>query len=819
MDSLIIKRGLIVLTLLLVIIGSAVACNFLIGEDERPTVSNPDDVFMTYNGIEITNGDVYTRMKAADGMMQLMNLIDTKLLTDYMDAVTDDAIQDEILELTYETTDPIEIEHLTEAEKERMEQDYRDLVVMAGFDPDDEESEETFIRLRLAKQAYTVERYETEDDPDSIFYISTQDLSDYYYDYEMGDLFAIPVRFNSATEYRNVLRHFNLVEDYEDGWGLYTGDDPIEDVDEFDEDNTEVLDDDEVLQYYIKMYNYMNQHRDSIDENSSIEDLIALENGHFRYNQRELQELSAERDDKAYANMADYLYRSLEVEEEDDKPYSRESKSLGGDRFLFFVFDREEVPEFEEIDGDEILELRDRYIDNLVGDQQIIEAFKRLHEEEGLTIYDEAIAMTYQQQFQTRRELYSEDYDGQHIAKLDDFNVTVDEFFDYLSERIGALYATELIKEQYLLHSDYFSEHFGSNRNVFENRSQQFRDWRGELSQEKQQAVQFGIDWRVFFELQYGIATEESYLTKRVAEHLRGDYLFDRVDLTDTMPYVEDYYNNYFSLDIRQIRIYIDMNDDFMEDDIEAYLEELDESERNAFNSLLTNLEEELKQAAEDKSLNEIATEYQRALRGEDEEDDDYSRWARFKNAGIRIAHQNKGEMDYSEAKDLDEALVELYQDIYEAYQRDENVDDDEFIGRRLAKTQHQYYFVRAEKGPGFEKPSAVFDNADGDYPDALENDESMPSPAQLALYAQMRLETRRDGDSDIEMPDSVKEALEAYFKPMHDRFYSNVNFSILLIDEILEGEYSFGDNEEHHVKMFNTIRDLFYRSQFPELD
>jgi len=819
MDSLIIKRGLIVLTLLLAIIGSAVACNFLIGDDERPMVSNPDEVFMTYNGIEITNGDLYTRMKAADGMMQLANLIDEKLLAEYMDNITDEEIDEEIKYLTYETTDPVEIEHLTEAEKEQMEQDYRDLVVMAGYDPDDEESEKTFIRLRLAKEAYTVELYETTDDVDSIFYISTQDLSEYYYDYEMGDLHAIPLRFNSATEYRNVLKHFNLVEDFEGGWGLYTGEEPIGDVDDFDEDNTEALDDDQVLEYYLKMYNYLNPYRGTIDENSSIEDLIALEHEHFRYNQRELQELAAERDNTAYANMADYLFNTLNVEDEDeDKPYSRESKSLGGDRFLFFVFDREEVPAFEEVETEEITALRERYIENLVGDSQIVEAFKHLHEEKGLTIYDEGIAMSYQQQFQTRRELYSEDYDGKHIASLDDFNVTVDEFFDYLAKRIGALYSTELIKEQYLLHSDYFSNHFGDNRNVFENRSQLFRDWRRELSQEKQQAVQFGIDWRVFFELQYGIATEESYLTKRLAEHLRGDYLLDRVDLEDTLPYVEDYYDNYFSLKIRHIRIYIDMNDDFMEDDIEAYLDSLDAAERSDFETLLVHLEEELKQAAEDKTLSEIATEYQRALRGEDENDDDYSRWARFKNAGIRIAHENKGDMDYEKAKDLDAALLELYQDIYEAYQRDENIDEDEFIGRRLAKTQHQYYFVRAEKGPEFEKPSAEFDG-EGDYTEGLENADSMPNLAQLELYARMRVEDRRDGESDVKLPDHVEEAIEAYFKTMYGRFYSNINFSILLIDEILEGEFTFAENEEHHLNMFETVRDLFHRTQFPKLD
>ncbi len=816
MENVIVKRALMVLTGLIVIVGTAVACNFIIGDDDAPTVSNKDEVFLTYKGIEITKGDLYGRMLVTDGMLHLVDYIDRHLLAEEMDAVTAEEIDELITELKYGTTDPEEIERMTEEEIEELESEYRDLVVMSGYDPDDPESEEAFIRLRVAKENYTRSRYETTDETDP-FFITDEDLERFYEDYRQGDLMAIRIRFDNQNEFRSVFKHFNLVYNYEDGIGLYVGDEPIEDLrrEDFDEENTELLDDEEVLAYYIKIYNYIYPYRETLDEEKDLEDLIELDEDFFWFNQRELQELAAERDEAFFAKMSDFLYYDIE----DDRPYATNAKSIEGNRYLAYVLQRDEVTPFEDLEDEDLDALRAEYIETLVGDEETVQTMAALHEESGLRIYDQAVSAVYQQQFETAKDFFREPKDNKTLAEIDDMEITADDLYDYMVERIGILYATELAKEKHLLLSDYFTDVFGRERDVLRNRSDLMRDYRRELSETKQQVAEFGFDWQLYLALYMRVGSDRELIEQRAARRLRSDYLLDIVDVAMAYPYVEEHFENYFSLDVERIVIYLDHDEDRLDDNLAEYLESLDEAEESAFRSTVAALEGLIISESQDEDLEDIVKEYNEALRGEDDDEDDYSRWARFKNVGLRLRYEDLGELSYKDAMQHDEDFIAKLQTMYARYVEDYE-DEDKIFSDGTRMTEFGYHFILARQGENFEKPSARLTAADlGDYHEDFLNDGDIPTVEQLALYSLRELDRQRYGESDIEIPADVRDALEAYYKDAHTRLFGSVHHSIITLDNMLAGEAEIHRDEEHHLRMAETIRDLFMRMHFPYIE
>ncbi len=870
MDSLIVKRGVGIFSIILFVILASVACSILTGNDEDPNLSDPEGIFMSFNGIEITNEMVYNRMKASDGITQLINYIDQQLLADYMDEVTQEQIENEILEQTYGTSDPVEIDLLGELEKAEMEQNFRDGAIFAGFNPDDQDAIDTYMRLMLAQDEYAKTRFRTTDET-SDFYISIQDLEAFYNDYKQGDVIAIPLRFHDNVERDNVFYHFNLVRDYEGGFGLYHGDDPIEEIarDEFDEDNTDLLDDDEVLMYYIKMYNYLNQHLDPLDENATIEDLVALEREDLRFNQFALQELAAERqteDFAPYTTMSDYLFKTLRDAEND---YTVVSRSIGGDRLYFYALNYEAVPEFSELDIEtDLPALRDELIETLLSDQFVERAMFDLHRQSDLKIHDRKLALSYE--MQTGDNLFVESENSEDIVTFDGQTITVDDYFAFMVRRVGAIHALEVSKTEYMMASDYFESvysyrrFFGerATRDVWENRSEMMRTHRNDLREEKTlfnngAYAMFGISpevysWEQYLFLfgyghsirqyhrqmhgyhplmRYGFSqsdffSSEDDILRRMVEHtLRYELINDNAAFDTFYEIVELYYENYFNLNVEEIFIFMDLDMDFYPDDYLEYYDGLNNVEKNRLDTLRSLLHSELKTAVEDgEDLEDIVREYQRALRGEDETEDDYSRWARFKNAGFRLEYNdmsNDGQRSLTYVNTQNEVpeLIKALQDIYAAYQREENSDEDFLVNEALTRTQFGMMFIRAEQGARFEKPSAQFDNEDGEYNWRLENGADIPSIDQIKAYTEMLIMQHRGEETDIVIPASLMSAIRTYYEPTLNRIISDHYFSVLLMDIMRESDMHFTEDDVVHKARLESLYDVYYRRLFPELN
>jgi len=807
MDAKIIRRALIIITVIIVVLGLSFACNALTGDDSTPTVSNPDEVFLSFDGIEVTNQDLYKKMTTMDGLMHLLNFVDQDLLSDYINDVTQDDIDEEMKRLKYGTINQDEIDQMTEDELIEREQNYRDTVLVAGFDPEDEDAVENFVKLNLAKFNYALETMDSADE-DSDYYISSGDVLVYYEDNHLGDLQAIQLRFNSTTEYNNVLKHFNLVPNFEGGIGLYEGDDPIEDIasDDFTEDNTRVLDDEETLEYYIKMYNYLYQHRDALNESASAEALAGLGSDHLSFNYLDMISTGESR----LKTQADYVFKDLF---EADNDYSIQSKSIGDYRFLYYVLERTPDEVFSSLSSDERADIRIEYIESLINDEMILEIMGEMREENGFKIHDQQIASQYARE--NGIEAYESKKGSDAIATLNDTTLTTDDYFDYMSNKVGALYSVEVAKEHYLKASAYFEDTYGSNRDVWKNSSDIMKEHRQHVRSDKA-AFSNGVyqmygfspqnmTWEDFLYLGYGLADETDYLNTLVTQRLRNFYINDALSFDDIAPYIEEQFDNYFSLDVEHILIYVDLEENFQPDDFNEYLDSLDAMDQSSFDTLKAELEDVILDALEDQTMKEVITEYNQALRGENEDDSDYSKWAKFKNAGLLLKHENLSEdesLNYNNSQGLVDEFKEALVAIYADYNTAENSDEDFIYANELTTTQFGIHMIRAEQGDDFEKP------------------ETMPTAAMANDYHLMQLaEMYEDIEDESNLSDEDIEALEAYYATVYDNVFSNSNFTILMIDTMRDTSYSFAQNSAHHTNMLDTIYELFERRTFPPID
>lgn len=859
MDPKLIKRGAIVLSIIVLVIVLSVACNALQNDNSTPTVSNPDETFMTYDGYELSRENVYDRVKIMDGLSHLQNYIDTELLSnhldsDYINNVTQDEIDEQIKEMTYGTTDDAEISEFSERQIEEMEQNYHDTLVMNGFDPTDDNSVESFMRLVIAKDKYTKDMHLT-DDENSDFFVSESDLESYYSDYEQGDMQALTLRFLSSKDAENVLNHFNLVpgfenEDGDEGLGLYDDSEtPIEDVasDDFDDTNTTLLTEEETLEKYIEMYNFLYPERQQLDTNATVSDLAALDIDFFMFNQYDMQKDGEAARTSDILDLSDYLFNTLD---ENDEPFSKSSKSIGDYRYMVYELEREDVKEFDLLTSSELEDLKEAYVEDLITNEQTSSVLQALYEDNNLKIHDKKLALSYEQQF--RNDVYDEIEDNPStLATLDEFEVTADDYFNYASERVGALYSLEILKENTLFDSEYFEDTFGDNRSVFDNRSDKMKAFREHVRTDKTSFnngayANYGfspedMSWEEFLYAAYGLGGEEEYLSQLVIETIRNDFLYDEVDFTKVMDYVQEQYDNYFSLKADQLLIFVDMDENFAPDDFNDYYDGLSDTEQDEFDTMKAHLEDLIRDEIEDgETMEDIVKAYKDASRVEDDTHEDYSEWAEFKNVGLELRYENlqvqegqnqqgqpqtTEELNFNNTQNYVEEFVSALQDVYNDYNTAEFRDQDEVYASRLNTTQFGIHLIRAEKGENFEKPSAEFENTDGDYSDDLLNDEGMPTIEQLRAYSLQRNENTEaqnvggDGEAEYtEMSEALYNAVDTYASSSYGRLFSNINHSIHTID-MIQDDAQFEENNQSHNEMYETIRELFERRTFPPLD
>ncbi|MBN2504452.1 MAG: hypothetical protein JXB20_03810, partial [Bacilli bacterium] len=207
MKSVLTKKIVITFSVLITIVLAAVIVAFATGNTNYPSLSDPDAVF--YERLDgdgnvlytITNKEIYEKIKEDDGMQQLTFLVDTRLLQDYLAALTDAEIQDRIKELKYGTSDDTEIAEIDAETKTQLENDYRLNMVISGYAGNEDE----YASLLLAREAYVRDAIIENED------ITDLEIAKEYINNTFEDIQAVRIRFMSSGDATHVLQKFNLL--------------------------------------------------------------------------------------------------------------------------------------------------------------------------------------------------------------------------------------------------------------------------------------------------------------------------------------------------------------------------------------------------------------------------------------------------------------------------------------------------------------------------------------------------------------------------------------------------------------------------------
>lgn len=708
----------------------------------------------------------------------------------------------------------------------------------------------------------------------------------------------------------------------------------IEDVDVFTSNNTIELSEQEILGYYIEMYNYVyGLYRDTLPLNATAQELTALNNDFLNFNFDEVY-----KDSNA---LATYIFKT--ISDLNDKVYSLEPQAVSSSTSTFYymvykldepekldlaeiVFDLIEetivlpenvvtdielpatseygatitwtsadtkvisnagvvispdvaskvdmnytikvlgetrtgkinlniLPTGEDSEVEEVNQtfpelktlindntLYDQIIEDLVeakvygsnGSTNVTQKLKSLRQDANLTIYDYYLALDYSQIDQENE--WDSKGDKSLVATLsldaeseELTEISADDLFEYALSKNPGIYTMYASQVEELVNSEFYTEIFGTQTNLKRNSSVRMEEMYEAIASAKQYYTyikslyeQYGMQYNFdtfadYSYSQYGTKTElallEHFVTRELQPYLINSILEEYDIVEELFDIVEENYENYFSLDVVQLLIFIDFDEDGRPDDYKEYIDSLTPAELTSFNSLLASLEIAIDEF--DGDFSELVKEYQEASR------EDIT-WGVFKQNGFLLLTEDLNVQDEEEenvthsltysgeygikdsfADEFTDALIALYQE----YQLEQNQSLSELLSD-LVKSEFGEHLILVSKGDDFEQFSAKFteDDADGmTYSEAAFNDSDKPTLEQMELYATYRFyEMVYDmTNADIEekygivvpkIPASVNEALDFYFDDVLSNFYVIGTVNISLAQSLANG--NFVDNQ-----------------------
>ncbi|PKK94714.1 MAG: hypothetical protein CVV60_05055, partial [Tenericutes bacterium HGW-Tenericutes-5] len=414
-----------------------------------PEITNPDKVFYSTDDYEITYQELYNSVKINDGLNQLLAMIDTDLLSDYMLEVTQTEIDNKRLKLTYDTDDQEVIDDLDEETRQERIQNFIDQMFLLGY----QESEiDDYVRLVIARENYVIDYMISEDSVEETWHIGPNQIAQYYDVTYEDDIQSIKIKFESEADASRIMRSYNLIS--KNGKILiYTGEKPLEEVPSYllNETNTQELNDAEILEYFLKMYNDVySGFRTEIEETSTYQDLL------------ENEDLTLNYDDISGFNksLAEFIFVSLgnyeDYESEEDTTayytYKPERFYSGRDTAYYMILNLTAQEKFDTKDFDgtkaELVAIMGEDLYNEV-QQEIVDLnfssssfiprrmaeLRAMHE---LRIHDYYLATDYKA-IDTGFEI---DQEGSSsiVASYDDKTISANEFFAYAMNRNAGMY-------------------------------------------------------------------------------------------------------------------------------------------------------------------------------------------------------------------------------------------------------------------------------------------------------------------------------------------------------------------------------------------
>lgn len=811
-----------------------------------PGLTNPDAVFLDLGDYQITYRDLYNEVKTNDGLNQLLMLIDEDLLGDYLDNVTAEEIENRTKKLIYGTEDDDEIADMDADELEEKERAYEESMYLLGFG----DNSEDYVRLVVARENFAVDQMTDPDNSDEAWYAGPESVAEYYELRYHPDIQTIKIRFLSETDAKSVLRSFNLVS-MSGELRRYIGETPLAQVpsSQLNDDNTESLTDSEVLAEFVALYNYVyGDFRDLLATDASLEDLLALDSLAIAY------------DDLAEANksLADFVYDTLGsydafVNEDDDLGYyTYEPVKYYGSRdtsyYMILNLAKTDKVDVEDFEGDEAdlvaLIGQDNYdaveqeiIDmNLSAQSFVSQRMADLRSEHSFALYDYYLGIDYS----NIDGSFEVDPEGHltNLASYDDVIITADDLLTYALNNNAPLYAIYAAQTKAVMAAHfedvycvYEGAEDGCEYDPEENPSEKMTEhWDNFAQLEEQFLASYYASYYEFEEylyLAYGVKNDyEMMMDYYVKATLQPFIIYDEIlkddyaILDELMRLMQPYYDNYFSLKVEHILIYIDRDENGTPDDYEDFYAELED--QAAHDQKLADFKAAIDAylADNDDDFSELVKAYNKARR-EDET------WGEFKRYGFMLLTESLGNLNYKDSVATYEtpfvdALIDLYQD----YILENNEDEAFLYATSLVETTYGMHLIKAEQGNDFDKPTANFrmtydDDLNPEYLPGMVNQGDEITLAQLKIYADYRFSVISYGNGNIlemyglerpAIPKTVMDAFEAYVSSMYDGLYVVGYLNNIIINQFADATYS------HEIASYTDITEAAFRQRLTDI-
>jgi hypothetical protein len=813
MSKAIIVRASIVLGVLILAILIPVGLEAFSQKEDTPTLSNADDIYLTVDGVEITNGDLWKTMKNVDGIDYLNDYVLEYLLATEIEQVSQDEIDAEVRYLTYLTEDEDLIAEIMA--NEDIHADYVDAfrqnLIVQGYDPDDTTSVGDYVRLSIAQKNYTIGVIDAAVDGDNYF-VSEEDVELYYDANTYGDVCSIDVRFSNSTEVTTVFNELSIVLNYEGGIGEYIGQLPIENELTFDSKNTLELDEDSVFAFYIKMYNLMNPWEETIPPTISQEDYCANYADLAVKDYTDMTENNSSQ--HPLYQLAGYIFNDLETGE---FTYTN-TKEFGDFTMMSFKVSQDEVPAYETLTDTEKAEVRTEVVENRATDTIIGILMAKLVEDAGFEILDPQLALKYEFNSGTA---FDNNGSKTLIAKIDEKDITVDEFFSYMKDRIGVFYSVEVAKSKLLLSSDEYVELYGEETNYFKSNNEEMKQHVADLEEMKGlfgsgYYANYGyssatMTWEEFMFLAFSLETESEVLENMfIIPAIQNIIMHDQIDYVDTVTYMQDQVDTYYSLTVQHLLIYLDFDYDFEPDNFEDYQDSLTVTEADELNMLFVDFRDLVLEKVNDDELTfeEIVEEYTKTLLSDDD-----AEWAQFKQAGFFIKTEDLGEIDQTTGVALDETFAVSLKRMYDVVV---DLEEETYNDDRLTFSQFGVHYISVGQGANFEQFTAEFVDTDGEGDP--ENENVMPSSEQVDLYLEIKFaESKDENTTAMFHDDDVYAAVDYYFGTVYDLYLTQTAFGSYMAQYIVDNG-SFTTNNTDNMALLQSLSDTFYDVNYPEL-
>ncbi|PKL00577.1 MAG: hypothetical protein CVV56_05515 [Tenericutes bacterium HGW-Tenericutes-1] len=823
-----------------------------------PQLTQPDKIFYQGETFDVTYGDLYEEFKANDGINQLLFMADSNLLATYLSAVTQDEIDEKIKLLKYGTIDDEKISEFTAEELEELETNYQQNMLLLGYSDD----ESVYVRMVVAKENYAIDAMTNELNKDETWYVGESTIANYYTKSYFTDLSAIKIRFYGETDAKNALKDLNLVS-YEGTLRRYTGTKPIYEVssDGFNDTNTQVLTKDDLIIAFLEIYNYVyGDFKPEIPTNTSVASLLTKDE--LKLNYKDLNAAQVEMAKYVFSTMASYeeavlgtntslfyTYKPVPYAGENDNAYYMILKLDGNNKESLTAFDATTM-DLASIIGQEVYDdIEERMIQSNLGDSGFVSnRIAELRKEKNFVIYDYYLGIDYQS---VDTEFESNPAgDDLMVATFDGGTITADDLLTFALNKNGSLYILYASQLAYVMDRYYQEVYcFGETTCEFDlskSDSTKLTDHAKTLAELK---TSFESSYYVYYYtfeeyiyLAYGAKSEADMIGKYYVKstlqpyviyseiiknnwELLSDYLYDLIT---------DYYDNYFSIKVEYLMIYVDRDESGTPDDYEEFIAEL--TDQAAYDTLVGQFETTIRDylAIDGNTYATLISAYNKARR-------DDATWGQFKQYGFYLVTENLKELTYLTTVDVyEEALVDGFAAAYQEYSLEANKTKSSHYYSELVETSSGLYLLLNTKGTNFEKPSAKFEMTydaqnNPNYSIGIDNPNDKPSIEQLKLYSEKRFyEVVYGTDSTVEetydivvpdIPTSVSTAIEAYFTKLHDSMYVVGFLNIIIADDLQTGNFvnqnaAYCAISDADMKaQIAAIRELYFSQVFSAVD